>query len=117
LALERDYYEGLPAPKYSEELIGVLGSLISNPVTAASVPYFLDYYLLGIVFSRINKKYIPTCLSTGYDETYRMAKKILSALSYSADITVDIWGEDKKDHIKIADLEISQQEELPLNKN
>ena len=91
LALDREFYGGLPKPLYTEEIIQVLRILISNPVLASLVPYALDYYLLGRIFSETPNNYVSPVLGELQTEAFKVCKQILSVLAYAAEISNEIW--------------------------
>jgi len=96
LALEQTFYEGLPTPKYADELIMALQAMISNPSVAAVVPYTVDFLLLGRVLGGMSDEYIPPVLLGTFENSTKMAKRIMSVIAYAAEIPSDVWEVGKR---------------------
>ena len=79
------------APKYTEEIIGILKTLITDQETATKVPFTLECHLfsellLGAVSAEeITPKYVE-------EAPLKVSKQILSALSYSAELSTELWN-------------------------
>jgi hypothetical protein len=89
LALDRDFFDGLPSPEYTDEIIEVIKKLISQPEAAAIVPYALDFRLLGQALGGENLSI--SVLDKFQEAADKIGKQILSALSYSATVRPDLW--------------------------
>lgn len=98
LALSHNFYEGLPAPAYTEEIIQAIKSLISRPEVAAFTPYALDLQLFGRVIGGLPKDYVPPLLARSQEDTSSMGRRILSALAYAGEIPQNLWdsGENRQ---------------------
>ena len=91
LALEREFYGGLPKPVYTEEIIEVMNLLILKQKIASLVPYALDFHLLGDMLLKMKDGYISPILGELQVEVLKLCKQILSVLAYAAEIPNDIW--------------------------
>ncbi len=91
LALDREFYGGLPKPIYTEEIIEVLRLLILKQKIASVIPYGLDFHLLGDVLLKIKDGYISPVLGELQGEVLKLCKQILSVLAYAAEIPNDVW--------------------------
>ncbi|HOV87110.1 MAG TPA: restriction endonuclease [Syntrophobacteraceae bacterium] len=94
LAFGTDFFEGLPPPHYTDEIIEVIKALISRPDIAVQVPYALDYHLLGCVLGKTPKDAVHPVLGARQEEVLKMGKRILSALAYAAEMDVSIWEDE-----------------------
>lgn len=94
LAFGTDFFEGLPPPHFTEEIVEVIKALISRPDIAVQVPYALDYHLLGCVLGRIPKHTVHSVLGARQEEVLKMGKRILSALAYAAEMDATIWEDE-----------------------
>lgn len=92
LSLGLDFRDGLPPPKYSEEIIQAINALISQPNIAAVTPLALDFHLLGQVLGEHPDGHAPSGLGTVQQEALRMARRVLSALAYAADLPASFWN-------------------------
>ncbi len=92
LALDTDYYEVLPSPEYTDEIIGVLGTLISQPGAASTVPQALDYKLFGQEL--VNEDASESPVRVPDVGSAKLGRQILSALSYAAEVSVSLWDLD-----------------------
>jgi hypothetical protein len=93
LALDRDFFEGMPSPEYTEEVVSVIGTLISQPAAAATVPQALDFKLFGQELGSEDSS--QTLSNVLHPDSARLGKRVLSALSYAADIPADLWEADE----------------------
>lgn len=91
LALKQDFYDGLPTPKYTDELLEVIKTLIAKAGSATVTPYVLDHYLFAQILGRLSNKTVVTLLGDQYDEAFKAGKRVLSALSYAAEMSAQIW--------------------------
>jgi hypothetical protein len=91
MAFNRDFFNGLPTPFYTEEIVDLLASIISQPVAASMIPYIIDFQLFGRLLGGIlSKPGIPQLVS--HDDTLKLARRLLSVLSYAADVPASIWN-------------------------
>lgn len=89
LALNTEFFEDLPSPEYTEEIVGVVGALISQPAAASTVPQALDYKLFGQgLGSEDAPKLRVGELDTG---SAKLGRQVLSALSYAAEVPASLW--------------------------
>lgn len=93
LALDRDFFEGLPSPEYTDEIVGVIGALISQPVAATSVPQALDFRLFGQELS--SEGISESFKGILHSDSVRLSKRVLSALSYAAGVPANLWEADE----------------------
>lgn len=94
LALKTDFFEGLPSPEYTEEIVGVVGALISQPAAASIVPQALDHKLFGQELgSEDTAESQVGMLDAG---SAKLGKQVLSALSYAAEMPTSLWDADKE---------------------
>ena len=94
LALDTEFFEGLPSPEYTEEIVGVVGALISQPAAASTVPQALDYKLFGQgLGSEDAPKLQVGVLDAG---SAKLGRQVLSALSYAAEVPVSLWEADEE---------------------
>jgi hypothetical protein len=93
LALDRDFFEGLPSPEYTDEIVSVIGALISQPAVAAFVPQALDFRLFGQELSSEDGSESLTGIL--YPDSVRLGKRVLSTLSYAADVHANLWEADE----------------------
>jgi len=113
LALDNVFTKELPTPEYSDEIINVIKSLISNPYITALTPYALDFHLLGQILGSLPDDYVPPVLGNFQEDTIRVCKKVLSALSYAEEVPVELWK--PQTSIEIANNKgKSQQRKLPI---
>lgn len=91
LALDNIFTKELPTPEYSDEIINVIKFLISNPYIATLTPYALDFHLLGHILGSLPDDYVSPILGTFQEDTIKVCKKVLSVLSYAAEVSVDLW--------------------------
>jgi len=112
LALTRDFYEGLPRPAYTEEVVQAIKSMISRPRVAALAPYALDFQLFGRVLGSLSNDYVSPVLGELQEDTLKMGKRILSALAYAAEIPTSLWDAEKNGEIGRGGR--SLQETLPI---
>lgn len=94
LALDTSFFEGLPSPEYTEEIIGVIGALISQPVAASTIPQALDYRLFGQELSDEDVPELRVGLPHAYSD--KLSKQVLSTLSYAAEVSTDLWTADEE---------------------
>lgn len=105
LALDHDFYEGLPTPEYTDEILHVIKSLINHPSVAAITPFTLDFQLFGKVLDSVSKDYVVPELGERQESALRIGKQILSALAYAAEVPANLWEpeeaiETEKNHEK-----------------
>lgn len=95
LALDTNFFEGLPSPEYTEEIVGVVGALISQPAAASTVPQALDYKLFG---QELGSEEAPESQIGVIDAgSAKLGKQILSALSYAAEVPASLWEANEED--------------------
>ena len=109
LALDRDFFEGLPSPEYTDEIIEVIKELIAQPEVACAVPYALDFQLLGQVLGGEESQ--VTVLGKLREDADKVNKRILSALTYSASIRPNLWRPEDN-HLAYAKSDRVQQSSL-----
>jgi hypothetical protein len=95
LALDRDFYDGLPTPQYTDEILQVIRSLISQPAVAAITPYALDFQLFGRILGSISNEYVVPVLGRLQEDTLKIGRRILSALAYASELPANVWALDK----------------------
>lgn len=93
-ALDRDFFEGLPKPRYTDEILAVIKSLISQPSVAAVTPYALDFLLFGHTLGGISNDLSLPALGTLQEDAFKMGKRMLSALAYAAELPATVWAVD-----------------------
>ena len=91
LALDRDFFEGLPTPEYTDEILQVIKFLISQPSVAAITPYALDFHLFGRVLGSVPNDYVAPVLGRLQEDALKMGRRILSALAYAAQVPANLW--------------------------
>lgn len=96
LALDFDFFETLPSPKYTDEVVGLIRSLIDQPSVAAVTPYALDFYLLGQVMDSASEDSATRVLGELQSSASKVTRQILSTLSYAADVPQDIWNTEEE---------------------
>lgn len=94
-ALDRKIIEGIPAPAYTGEVIQLIKVLINNPRLAARIPNALDQYLFDQVLAA-RPRVLDHASETDEEALSRLAKRVLSALSYAAGIPAAIWQIEKR---------------------
>lgn len=104
LALDRDFFDGLPTPQYTDEINNLIQALINNQKIAAIIPFALDFYLFGKILGAIDEKYIHPVLGANQEEAIKYGKRILSALSFATGIPNSIWS-NENNPLKSADNE------------
>lgn len=94
LALDTDFFEGLPSPEYTEEIVGVVEALISQPAAASTVPQALDYKLFG---QELGSEDAPELQVGVLDAgSAKLGRQVLSALSYAAEVPASLWEADQE---------------------
>ena len=91
LALNRDFYNGLPTPNYTDEILQVISLLISQPHLAAIIPYALDFRLFGQTLGNIPDGYTVPALGERQKPALGIGERILSALAYAAGLPASMW--------------------------
>jgi hypothetical protein len=89
LALDHDFFEGLPSPEYTDEIIEIIKKLIAQPKAASAVPYALDFRLLGQTLG--GEESSITILGELQEDADKIGRQFLSALAYSAAIRPNLW--------------------------
>jgi hypothetical protein len=90
LALDTSFFEGLPSPEYTDEIVEVIRALVSQPAGASTVPQALDMRLFGQELGGIED---ITELQTAalHPGSAKLGNLVLSALSYAAEVPVNLW--------------------------
>lgn len=91
LALERDFFDGLPEPQYVEEILELLKHLIHQPNIAAFIPFAIDFLLFGAILSDIPDNCLASILGHQQEDVFKLGKRVLSTLAYAAEVPVSIW--------------------------
>jgi hypothetical protein len=92
LALSQEFFNGLPAPEYTDEVLQAIGLLISRPEIAAVTPYALDFQLFGRVLGSVPRDYVIPVLGHLQEDALKVGRRILSVLAYAAAIPADMWA-------------------------
>lgn len=96
LALDADFFEGLPSPEYTDEIVGAIGSLIAQPIAASTVPQALDFGLFGQEL--VSEDAPNSQVGAAFGDSARLGKQVLSALSYAAEVPTGLWEADYSGH-------------------
>ena len=89
LALDKSFFEGLPSPEYTDEIIEVIGALISQPVAASTTPQMLDFKLFG---QELSDEDVPEPkFGLTHHGTEKLSKQVLSMLTYAAGVPANLW--------------------------
>jgi hypothetical protein len=92
MTFESEFFDGLPAPRYTDEIIALIKSLITEPAIASVVPYALDFQLLGRGFGSINREgYTTPFLGQLQPGALKLGRRVLSVLAYAAEIPPSLW--------------------------
>jgi hypothetical protein len=113
LAFKKDFFEGLPVPHYVDEITELVKHLISRPLLAAGVPIGVDFLLFGRVVGGIAGDHLSSIIGQPQDEILRISRRVLSAISYAADIPSKTWENTPTASV----IETSEQQRLPLGEN
>lgn len=93
MALDTTFYNGLPTPEYTEEIVSLIKAYISQPLAASIAPYVIDFQLFGRILRGLPRDYANPVL-VGQEDGIRLARKTLSVLSYAAGVPPSIWSAD-----------------------
>lgn len=94
LALDTNFFEGMPSPQYTEEIVGVIGALISQPAAASTVPQALDFKFFG---QELGSEDTPESQNNVlHANSAKLGKQVLSTLSYAAELPTTLWEGDKQ---------------------
>jgi len=110
IAFQSGFHAGLPAPHYVDEVTQLVKHFIAHPLLAATVPPALDARLFG----KSSHNGLPSVIPRPHDEILRLSRRVLSVISYAAQIPGDVWTETPKTPQA---LQSSKQPALPLEKH
>lgn len=91
LAFDKDYASGIPVPPYVDEITQLTRYLIDHQALSAHIPYALDFRLTGIVLGRLPPSHKSSVLGSSQSDVLKAAKRLLSVLSYAANVPPDVW--------------------------
>jgi hypothetical protein len=91
IAMGQTFHNVFPPPKFADETILLIDSLVENSLLAAKMPYAADYLLFGRVLEGIPDSHVVPYLGAEQDDAIKMVKKLLSLLSFAAEIPNSIW--------------------------
>jgi hypothetical protein len=91
ITFDRNFFHGLPTPHYAEDIVKLIGAFINQPMAASITPYVIDFQLFGRILRERPRDY-ENPLLIGQEEALRLARRVLSTLSYAADVPSNIWS-------------------------
>lgn len=94
-ALDQDWSDELPAPEYSDELIKLVDILAKDPWTSLHIPYVIDLQLMGCNLGDTPPTFWPSFITASREEILSTSRKLLSVLSYAANLPSDYWNHNK----------------------
>ncbi len=110
LAFDKDYASGIPVPPYVDEVTQLASYLIHHPAIAAHIPYGLDLLLTGRLLGHVPPTHKSPVLGQSQDDVLKAAKRLLSVLSYAANLQPDVWESPPTAPVRVQ----GSQQQLPL---